>query len=135
MREELDRTAPRAMAVLDPVRVVLENFPDDHVEWLDVPNHPKDPTCGTRRVPLQRELLIERDDFMEEPSKQFHRLAPGQEVRLRYAYVIRCHAVIKDAAGTITELRCIYDPDSGGGRTATGARSRASSTGCHCTPR
>ncbi len=122
VREALDQSAPRAMAVLDPIRVVIENFPAGHIEWLSAPNHPKDPAFGTRQVPLTREVFIERDDFMEEPSKKFHRLSPGREVRLRYGYVIRCDEVRRDDAGEIIELRCSYDPDSANGQTADGRK-------------
>ena len=122
VREELDRTAPRAMAVLDPVKVVIDNFPNGSTEWLDAPNHPKDESFGKRRVPLTREVYIERDDFMEEPPKKFRRLSPGKEVRLRYAYVIRCEEVIKDDNGVVSELRCSYDPDTAGGKTPDGRK-------------
>ncbi len=122
VREELDRSAPRAMVVLEPLRVIIENFPDDQVEWLEAPNHPKDPAFGTRRVPLTREILIERSDFMEDPPKKFFRLAPGREVRLRYGYVIRCEEVLRDDAGRPTALRCTYDPATGGGQTPDGRK-------------
>jgi len=122
VREELDRNAPRIMAVLDPLRVVIENLSPGHCEWIEVPNHPKDPAFGTRRIPLEREIFVERDDFMAEPSKQFHRLAPGREVRLRYAYVIRCNEVVHDDMGRIIELRCTYDPATAGGQTGDGRK-------------
>ncbi|MGE0483379.1 MAG: glutamine--tRNA ligase/YqeY domain fusion protein [Gammaproteobacteria bacterium] len=122
VREELDRNAPRAMAVLDPLKVVITTLDDDHLEWLEAPNHPKDATLGTRRVPLTREVWIEREDFMEDPPKKFHRLAPGREVRLRYGYVIRCDEVVRDADGHVVELRCSHDPASGGGQTADGRK-------------
>ena len=122
VREELDRSAPRIMAVLDPLRVVIENLPPGHCEWIEIPNHPKDPAFGTRRIPLEREILVERDDFMAEPSKQFHRLAPGREVRLRYAYVIRCNEVVRDDTGKVVELRCTYDPATAGGQTGDGRK-------------
>ncbi|MEX2479221.1 MAG: glutamine--tRNA ligase/YqeY domain fusion protein [Gammaproteobacteria bacterium] len=122
VRDELDRSAPRAMAVLNPLKVVIENLPPDHREWLEAPNHPKDPDYGTRRIPFEREILIERDDFMAEPSKKFHRLAPGREVRLRYAYVIRCEEVVHNADGDIVELRCTYDPATAGGQTGDGRK-------------
>jgi glutaminyl-tRNA synthetase len=122
VREELDRSAPRAMAVLHPLKITIENFPTDYTEWLTAANHPKDESFGSRRIPLSREIYIDRDDFMEIPAHKFHRLAPGTEVRLRYAYVIRCTEVIKDTSGAIVELRCVYDPDSGGGKTADGRK-------------
>ncbi|MEQ8235124.1 MAG: glutamine--tRNA ligase/YqeY domain fusion protein, partial [Gammaproteobacteria bacterium] len=122
VREELDRSAPRAMAVLDPLKVVIETLPSDHLEWLEAPNHPKDASLGTRRVPLTREVWIEREDFMEDPPGKFHRLAPGREVRLRYGYVVRCETVVRAEDGSISELRCSHDPDSGGGRTGDGRK-------------
>lgn len=122
VREALDGCAPRALAVLEPVRVVLTNFDAEHTEWLDAPNHPKDESFGRRQVPLTREIYIERDDFMVDPPKKFFRLAPGREVRLRYGYVIRCDEVVRDADGTVIELRCTYDPDTGGGTTPDGRK-------------
>lgn len=116
VREDLDKVAPRVMAVLDPLKLVIENFPEDETEWLDAANHPKDPGMGTRKVPFSRVLYIERDDFMETPSKKFFRLAPGREVRLRYAYFVTCREVIKDPmSGVVTEVRCHYDPATRGG--------------------
>ena len=117
VREQLDGTAPRAMAVLRPLKVVIENLAADSVEWLRAPNHPKDESFGTREMPLTREIYIEHDDFMLEPAKKFYRLSPGKEVRLRYGYVIRCNNVIQDDAGNVIELRCTYDPDTAGGKT------------------
>lgn len=122
MREALNKTSPRVMAVLDPVRIVIENYPEGQVEWFDMPYQPEDESKGTRKVPFSREIYIERDDFMENPVKKFHRLAPGQEVRLRYAYYITCKDVIKDEAGNIVELRCEYDPLSKGGGTPDGRK-------------
>jgi len=110
IREDLDRTAPRAMAVLRPLKVVVESYAEDRTEELLVGNHPKDQSLGTRAVPFAREIYIDRDDFMEEPVAGFKRLSPGGEVRLRNAYVIRCDRVVKDAAGDILELRCSHDP-------------------------
>jgi len=115
IRNDLNVRAPRAMAVLDPVRVVLTNFPDGETEWLEAAVHPQDESLGTRKVPLTRDIWIERDDFMEVPPKKFFRLRPGGEVRLRNAFIIRCDEVVKDAAGTITELRCSLDPESRSG--------------------
>ncbi|MFO1352829.1 MAG: glutamine--tRNA ligase/YqeY domain fusion protein [Gammaproteobacteria bacterium] len=115
VREELDHTAPRVFAVLRPLKVVIENYPADRVEELEGAYHSKDPAMGSRKIPFARELYIERDDFMEDPPKQFHRLAPGREVRLRYAYIIKCEQAIKNAAGEVVELRCTYDPDTKSG--------------------
>ena len=123
LREDLDRDAPRAMAVLRPLRVVIENYPEDLVEEMEAINHPNDPTLGTRKVPFSRVIYIERDDFMEEPPKKFFRLAPGREVRLRYAYFITCNEVIKDpASGEVIELRCSYDPATRGGNAPDGRK-------------
>jgi len=112
IREDLDPDAPRAMAVLRPLRLVVESYPEDRVETFTVPNHPKDATKGTRTVPFCRELYIDRNDFMEEPVKGFKRLRTGGEVRLRNAYIVRCVGVLKDAAGELVELRCTHDPDT-----------------------
>ena len=113
VRDDLNTQAPRVMAVLNPLKIVLTNYPEDEEEVLEAPYWPHDvPKEGVRMVPFARELFIERDDFLEEPPKGFHRLAPGGEVRLRYAYVIRCDEVVKDEAGNVTELRCSYDPDT-----------------------
>jgi len=115
IREDLNRRALRVMTVLNPVKVVITNYPEGQVEELDVINNPEDVGAGTRKVPFSRELFIERDDFREDPPKKFFRLAPGREVRLRCAYFITCTEVIKDAAGEIVELRCTYDPATRGG--------------------
>ena len=120
VREELDRSAPRAMAVLDPLKVVIENYPEDEVEALEAANHPKDPTLGVRTVDFSREIYIERDDFQENPPKGFFRLSPGREVRLRYGYLVTCTNVVKDADGQVTELRCSYDPATRGGNAPDG---------------
>ena len=123
VREELNETAPRAMAVLRPLKVVIENYPEDQVEEFDASNHPQRPEFGTRKVPFCRELFIERDDFMEDPPKKFFRLAPGQEVRLRCAYFIRCESLVRDPdSGEIVELRCSYDPASRGGSAPDGRK-------------
>ena len=123
VREDLNRTALRRMAVLDPIRVVITNYPEGQVEQLECVNNPEDEAAGRRRVPFGRELYIERDDFMEEPPKKFFRLRPGGEVRLRYGYLIRCDEVVKDpATGEITELRCTYDPLSLGGGSSDGRK-------------
>jgi glutaminyl-tRNA synthetase len=122
LRDDLNKRAQRVMAVLKPLRVVISNYPNGQVEELDAINNPEDPTMGTHKVPFSKVLYIERDDFMEEPPKKFFRLAPGAEVRLRYAYFVRCTNVIKDAAGNITEIHCTYDPASRGGNSPDGRR-------------
>jgi len=125
VREELNRTAPRVMAVLRPLKVVIENYPEGQVEDLDVVNNPEDESAGTRKVPFSRELYIERDDFMEDPPKKFFRLAPGREVRLRNAYFITCREAVKNDAGEVVELRCTYDPATRGGDAPDGRRPKA----------
>jgi len=125
VREDLNKRAPRAMAVLDPLRVVLENYPEDRTEHMDVVNNPEDHSAGTRQVPFSRVLYIEQDDFREEPPKKFFRLAPGREVRLRNAYLITCRDVVKDAEGRIVELRCTYDPATRGGDAPDGRKVKA----------
>ncbi len=115
IREMLNKTALRRMAILRPLKVVLENYPEGETEILEAINNPEDPAAGKRPVPFGRELYIERDDFLEDPPKKFFRLAPGREVRLRYAYFITCHEAIKDASGEVVELRCTYDPATRGG--------------------
>lgn len=122
LREDLNRTAPRVMAVLDPLKVVIENYPEGQVEQLEAVNNPEDPAMGSRQVPFSRELYIEREDFMEDPPKKFYRLGPGREVRLRYAYFIKCIEVKKDAAGKVIELRCTYDPATRGGDAPDGRK-------------
>lgn len=122
IREDLDKNASRAMAVLRPLKVVIENYPEDQEEWLDAINHPNDSDMGTREVPFSQELFIERDDFMENASKKFFRLSPGREVRLRYAYFITCNDVVKDGAGNVVELRCSYDPATRGGSAPDGRK-------------
>jgi glutaminyl-tRNA synthetase len=125
VRDALNFKAPRAMGVLRPLKVVIENFPEDRVEELDAPFHPNDPSFGSRKVPLSRVVYIERDDFMEEPVKKWFRLAPGREVRLRYACLITCVDVITDPnSGEVTELRCTWDPESLGGAPADGRKVR-----------
>ena len=116
VREDLDQLAPRAMGVLRPLKVTITNYPEDQVEEFAAARHPKDPAMGTRTIPFSREIYIDQDDFMEDPPKKFFRLGPGREVRLRYGYIIRCDEVIKDqASGEVTELRCSYDHETGGG--------------------
>ncbi|MFQ9491707.1 MAG: glutamine--tRNA ligase/YqeY domain fusion protein [Bilophila wadsworthia] len=122
VREHLNAIAPRTMAVLDPIKVVIENYPEGQVEWFDMPFSQDGSVEGSRKVPFSRELYIERDDFREDPPKKFHRLFPGSEVRLRYAYYVTCKDVIKDADGNIVELRCTYDPESTGGATPDGRK-------------
>jgi glutaminyl-tRNA synthetase len=125
IREELNRTALRRMAVLRPLKVVIENYPEGASEEIEAINHPDDPSAGTRKIAFGRELYIEQDDFMENPPKKFFRLSPGTEVRLRYAYFIRCREVIKNASGEITELRCTYDPATKGGNAPDGRKVKA----------
>jgi glutaminyl-tRNA synthetase len=126
VREDLNRRAPRVMAVLRPLRVVIDNYPEDQVEELDAVNNPEDPGMGTRKVPFSRVLYIERDDFREDPPRQFFRLAPGREVRLRYAYFITCTGVVKDDhTGEVVELHCTYDPATRGGDAPDGRKVRA----------
>jgi glutaminyl-tRNA synthetase len=118
VREDLNRRAQRALAVLRPLKVVIENYPEDRVEDVEAVQNPEDPTAGTRRVPFSRVIYIDRDDFMETPAKKFHRLSPGAEVRLRYAYILKCDRLVKDASGEIVELRGSVDLDSLNGATA-----------------
>ena len=125
VREDLNERAPRAMAVLRPLRVVLENYPDGQVEEMDVVNNPERPDAGTRKVPFSKVLYIEQDDFREDPPKKFFRLAPGREVRLRNAYFVTCREVVKDSAGRIVELRCTYDPATRGGDAPDGRKVKA----------
>ena len=122
VREHLNANAARAMAVLDPVKVVIENYPEGQVEEFTMPYHPEDQSYGSRKVPFSRELYIERDDFRMEPPKKYHRLAPGAEVRLRYAYFITCREAILDDEGNVIELRCVYDPESRGGQSPDGRK-------------
>jgi glutaminyl-tRNA synthetase len=125
VREDLNRTAPRVMGVLNPLRIVVENYPEGEGEEFEIGNNPEDPSAGSRQVPFSRLLFIERDDFREDPPKKFFRLAPGREVRLRGAYFITCHEVVKDAAGEIVELRCTYDPATRGGDAPDGRKVKA----------
>ncbi len=125
IREELNKTALRRMAVLRPLKVVIENYPEGQTEEIEAINHPDDPSAGKRNLAFGRELYIERDDFMENPPKKFFRLSPGKEVRLRYAYFITCREVLKDAAGEVIELRCTYDPLTKGGNAPDGRKVKA----------
>jgi glutaminyl-tRNA synthetase len=122
LREHLNKTSPRVMAVLRPLKIIIDNYPQDGIEELDAVNNPEDAGADTRKVPFSRELYIERDDFKEQPPKKFYRLAPGREVRLRYAYFIRCAEVVKDAGGEIVELHCTYDPATRGGDAPDGRK-------------
>lgn len=125
IREVLNKSAQRRMAVLRPIKVVIENYPEGQTEMLEAVNHPDDPAAGTRQIAFGRELFIEREDFMEDPPKKFFRLSPGKEVRFRYAYFIKCHDVVKDASGEIAELRCTYDPATRGGNAPDGRKVKA----------
>lgn len=125
LRADLNVRAQRRMAVLNPLKVVIENFPENEADCLEAINNPEDETAGTRKVPFTRELYIERDDFMENPSRRFYRLAPGREVRLRYGYFIKCVEAVKDDSGEVVELRCTYDPETRGGSAPDGRRVRA----------
>jgi glutaminyl-tRNA synthetase len=125
IREDLNKRAPRVMAVLRPLKIVLTNYPEGTVEQVDVINNPEDPSAGTRKVPFSRVLYIERDDFMEDPPKKFFRLSPGKEVRLRCAYFVTCHEVIKNEGGEVVELRCTYDPTTRGGDAPDGRKVKA----------
>jgi len=122
LREDLNKSSLRTMAVLRPLKLVITNYPEDKVEELDAVNNPEDESAGTRKVPFSRELFIEQGDFMEEPPSKFYRLAPGREVRLRYAYFVTCTDVVKDAGGAITEIRCTYDPQTRGGNAPDGRK-------------
>ena len=124
IRDDLNKRAPRALAVLRPLKVVIENYPVGQTEELDAINNPEDQEAGSRKLPFSRELYIERDDFMEDPPRKFFRLGPGREVRLRYGYFITCTDVIKDGAGEVVELRCTYDPETRGGQAPDGRRVR-----------
>ncbi len=125
VRETLNKTANRVMGVLDPLKVVITNYPEGQTEELDAINNPESPEAGQRKVPFSRELYIEREDFLEDPPKKFFRLAPGREVRLRYAYFVTCNEVVKDDAGNVMELRCTYDPASKGGNSPDGRKVKA----------
>ncbi len=124
VRDDLNARANRVLAVLRPLKVVIENYPEGQAEYLDAVNNPEDPEAGVRKVPFSRELYVERDDFMEEPPRKFFRLAPGREVRLRYGYFITCNDVIRDEGGEVIELRCTYDPETRGGQAPDGRRVR-----------
>jgi glutaminyl-tRNA synthetase len=125
IREFLNRTAPRRMAVLRPLKVVIENYPGNGTEELEAANHPDHAAAGVRKIRFSRELFVERDDFMENPPKKFYRLSPGKEVRLRYGYFITCREAIKDSSGEVVELRCTYDPATRGGNAPNGRKVQA----------
>ncbi len=125
VREVLNKTAPRRMAVLRPLKLVIENYPESQSEEIEAINNPEDPAAGSRRIRFGRELYVERDDFMENPPKKFFRLSPGKEVRLRYAYFVTCREAVKNAAGEVVELRCTYDPASRGGNSPDGRKVQA----------
>jgi glutaminyl-tRNA synthetase len=125
VREVLNRTALRRMAVLRPLKIVIENYPEGQFDELEAANHPDDPSAGSRRIRFGRELYVERDDFMENPPKKFYRLSPGREVRLRYAYFVTCREAVKNAAGEVIELRCTYDPQTRGGNAPDGRKVQA----------
>jgi glutaminyl-tRNA synthetase len=122
LREDLNERSERRMAVLDPLKVIIENYPADQEEWVTGRNHPQNPDFGTREIPFSREIYIERDDFMEEAPRKYFRLAPGREVRLRFAYYVTCTDVIRNEDGSIREVICRYDPESRGGSTADGRK-------------
>jgi glutaminyl-tRNA synthetase len=126
VRENLNKSAIRVMAVLRPVKLILTNYPEDQVEWVEIENNPEEPETGTRQVPFCRELYIEKEDFMENPPKKFYRLSPGQEVRLKGAYIVKCQDVVKDSTGQIVEIHCTYDPDSKSG--SSGGKRRVKAT-------
>ncbi len=125
IREDLNKRAQRVMCVTDPLKIILTNYPEDTIEELDAINNPEDEGMGKRKIPFSKVIYIEREDFMEEPSSKFYRLAPGKEVRLRYAYYIRCNEVIKDSAGNIVEIHCTYDPETKGGNAPDGRKVKA----------
>ncbi len=125
LREDLNRRALRKFAVLRPLKLVVENYPEGQVEEFEVPNNPEDPAAGTRTVPFSRELWIEHDDFRETPPPKYYRLSPGNEVRLRSAYFVRCTSVVKDVAGNVVEVRCAYDPATRGGAALDGRKVQA----------
>jgi glutaminyl-tRNA synthetase len=124
LRQDLNRRAPRRMAVLAPLKLVIDNYPENRTEELEAINNPEDPEAGSRKVPFSRELWIEADDFREEPPRKYFRLAPGREVRLRYGYFVTCTEVVKDDSGRVVELRCTYDPETRGGQAPDGRKVR-----------
>jgi len=128
VREDLNQRAPRVMAVLRPLRVIIDNYPEGQVEWLETDNNPENPSMGTRKIPFSRVIYIEQEDFMENPPKKFFRLAPGREIRLKSAYIIKCERVVKDEqTGKILELHCTYDPESKSGGVNSGRKVKGTS--------
>jgi glutaminyl-tRNA synthetase len=128
LREDLNKRAPRVMAVIEPLKVIIDNYPEGEVEWLEAENNPEDPEGGSRQIPFSRELFIEREDFMEDPPKKFFRLAPGKEIRLKHAYYVTCTGVVKDnESGEITEVHCAYDPATKGGWSEDGRKVKGTS--------
>lgn len=127
LRDDLNKRAKRVMAVLDPLKVVIDNYPEGKVEYLEAENNPEDETMGNRKIPFSRELYIEREDFMENPPKKYFRLSPGNEIRLKHAYYVTCTGVVKDKTGTVVEVHCTYDPESKGGWTEDGRKVRGTS--------
>jgi glutaminyl-tRNA synthetase len=125
IREDLNKRAQRVMCVTDPLKIVITNYPENLTEEVDAINNPEDESMGRRKVPFSKVIYIEREDFMEEPSNKFYRLAPGKEVRLRYAYFIRCNEIVKDETGNIVELHCTYDPETKGGNAPDGRKVKA----------
>ena len=124
VRDILNRSAPRRMAVLRPLKATIENYPAGRTEWIEAPDNPQAPDSGVRRIPFTREFYVERDDFSLDPPRKFYRLAPGREVRLRYAWLVTCREAVRDANGEVVELRCVYDPESRGGRAPDGRKVR-----------
>ena len=122
LREDLDATSPRALAVLDPIKLIIDNYPDDQEETLSGANHPKKPEAGKRDIPFSKELYIERSDYMEDAPKKFFRLTEGREVRLRFAYYVTCTHIVKDANGEVAEVHCTYDPETRGGKSEDGRK-------------
>jgi len=127
VREDLNSNASRVMAVLRPLKIIIDNYPEDQVEWLDAENNPENPEMGFRKIPFSRELYIEQEDFMEDPPKKFFRLSPGGEIRLKSAYIIKCEQVVKNEQGEIVELHCSYDPESKSGGATSGRKIKGTS--------
>ena len=124
LREDLNKKAPRVMGVLEPIKVIITNYPDNEIEYLDAKNNPEDESAGKRKLAFSKEIFIDKNDFMEDPPKKFFRLSPGKEVRLKFAYYIVCENVIKNDSGEITEIHCSYDPNTKGGMSEDGRKVR-----------
>src|SRR5690606_32958992 len=122
LRDDLNSRASRMMAILDPLKVVITNYPEDQTEWMEAANNPENEAAGSRRMPSSRELYIEREDFMEDPPKKYFRMTPGQYVRLKHGYILYCEEAVKDADGQITEIRCTYVPESKSGEDTSGLK-------------